>query len=156
MIKMEKQIETLKSITEKLFGLMSADAKISVDYDEETETFEVNVDAADITGLLIGKRGETLLSIQNMLSVLFKQQAGEWKKIVVNVGDYREKEEEYLKNLADTTAQRAIETSTPQNLYNLKSWQRRVIHLFLAENKDVTTTSEGEGEDRYLIVSPKK
>jgi spoIIIJ-associated protein len=88
--------------------------------------------------------------------MLFKQETGEWEKVVVNVGDYRQKEEEYLEGLATTTSQRAVETGTPQNLYNLKAWQRRVIHMALAENKDVVTTSEGEGEDRFLIISPKK
>jgi len=153
---MEKNIDIVKDIAEKLFKLMTVDVKVSVDYNKDDEVFVVGVDAGDATGLLIGKRGETLLSIQNILSVLYKQQVGEWGKIVVNVGDYREKEEEYLKNLAENTAQRAIETGTPQNLYSLKAWQRRVIHLFLAENKNVATTSEGEGEDRFLIVSPKK
>ncbi len=153
---MKKKIDTLKEIAEKLFGLMSTNVKISVDYNETDKVFVVDIDAGDTTGLLIGKRGETLLSIQNILSVLFKQKNGDWEKIVVNVGDYREKEEEYLKNLAISAAQRAVETGTPQNLYNLKAWQRRVIHLSLADNKEVTTTSEGEGEERYLIIGPKK
>ena len=153
---MKRKIDILREIVEKLFGLMSVDAKISVDYNEADGVFVVDIDAGDATGLLIGKRGETLLSIQNILSVLFKQKNGEWEKVIVNVGDYREKEEEYLKNLATNAAQRAVETGTPQNLYNLKAWQRRVIHLSLADNKEVTTTSEGEGEERYLIIGPKK
>lgn len=153
---MKKNIKTLQELSEKLFSLMSTNVKVTVDFEEKDEVFVINVDAGDATGLLIGKRGETLLSIQNIISVLYKNEVGEWAKIVVNIGDYREKEEEYLKNLADSTAQRALETGNPQNLYNLKSWQRRVIHMFLAENKEVETTSEGEGEDRYLIISPKK
>lgn len=153
---MKEQTNTLKEITEKLFDLMMVKVKVDVDFDKKDEAFVVNVDAGDTTGLLIGKRGETLLSIQNILAVLFKQEQGEWKKIVVNVGDYRQKEEEYLKNLATSTAERAIETNSPQNLYNLKPWQRRVIHMFLSENKEVTTTSEGEEEERYLIITPKK
>lgn len=153
---MEINTDTLKNTAEKLLSLMSVSAKIEVTYDKKDEVFVVDIDAGETTGLLIGKRGETLLSIQNILGVLYKQETGEWVKIVVNVGDYRQKEEEYLKSLAENTAQRAVETGNPQNLYNLKAWQRRVIHMFLTDNKDVATTSEGEGEDRYLIVSPKK
>lgn len=153
---MEINTDTLKNTAEKLLSLMSVSAKIEVTYDKKDEVFVVDIDAGETTGLLIGKRGETLLSIQNILGVLYKQETGEWAKIVVNVGDYRQKEEEYLKSLAENTAQRAVETGNPQNLYNLKAWQRRVIHMFLSDNKDVATTSEGEGEDRYLIVSPKK
>ena len=141
---------------EKLLSLMGVSAKTNVSFDETGKTFVVDIEAGDSTGLLIGKRGETLLSIQTILSVLYKQETGEWGKIVVNVGDYRQKEEEYLNNLATSAAQRAIETGTPQNLYNLKPWQRRVIHLSLSEDKSVETISEGEGEDRHLVISPKK
>ena len=153
---MKEQIDALKEISEKLFDLMLVKVKVEVDFNKKDDAFIIDVDAGDTTGLLIGKRGETLLSIQNILAILFKQKFGEWKKVVVNVGDYRQKEEEYLKNLATSTVERAIETNSPQSLYNLKPWQRRVIHLFLTENKKVTTTSEGEGEERYLIITPKK
>jgi len=57
-----------------------------------------------------------------------------------------------LKNLAEQTAQRAIETSEPQNLYNLNPSQRRVIHMYLSENDDIVTESEGEGYERYLVI----
>lgn len=153
---MKEKTEILKEVVNELFSLMATDVKSSVNFNESDAIFTVEIDAGDATGLLIGKRGETLLSIQNILSVLFKQKTGEWSKIVVNVGDYRQKEEEYLKDLANTTAQRAIETGTAQNLYNLKAWQRRVVHMVLADNKDVETVSEGEGEERFLIISPKK
>ena len=153
---MKKKIELLKEVCDQLFSLMSTSVKTTVDYNETDGVFVVEVEAGDATGLLIGKRGETLLSIQNIISILMKVKTNEWEKIVVNVGDYRQKEEEYLNNLAVNTAQRAVETKTPQNLYNLKAWQRRVVHMSLAEDKNVETTSEGEGEDRYLIISPKK
>lgn len=153
---MKEYTKSLKEITEELLSLMSVEGKVAVNFDKKDEVFVVDIDAGSATGLLIGKRGETLLSIQNVLSVLLKGKTGDWKKIVVNVGDYREKEEEYLKNLAVSTAQRVVETGTSQNLYNLKAWQRRVIHIALAEDDKVVTTSEGEGEDRYLIISPKK
>jgi spoIIIJ-associated protein len=153
---MKKEVEALKKIVGELLSLMSTQAKADVSYDKETESFIVNLDAGEETGLLIGKKGETLLSLQTVLGLIFKQTVGEWKRIVLNVGDYREKEEDYLKNLATSTAERARETGEPQNLYNLKPWQRRIVHMALAENGDITTESEGEGEDRFLIVKPKK
>lgn len=153
---MDENTKILKEIAEKMFDLMSVGASVSVDFNKEDKVYIVNVKADDATGLLIGKRGETLLSIQNILSVLFKQKIGEWQNVVVNIGDYREKEEEYLKGIAEGAVQRALETGNPQNLYNLKAWQRRIIHLYLADNKEVETVSEGEGEDRYLVISSKK
>lgn len=149
---MKEKIKTLEELTNELLSLMTVSATTSVEYDKEGEVYTVNIDAGDATGLLIGKKGETLSSIQTVLGVLFKQKTGEWNKIVVNVGDYREKEEDYLKNLAASTALRAKETGNPQSLYNLKAWQRRIVHLALSEDKDIVTESEGEGENRYLIV----
>lgn len=153
---MKKNVEELKKLSDELFSLMSIpSAKIEVDYDKENEAYVVNVEAPEETGLLIGKKGETLTSLQVVLGVLFKQKVGEWNRVIVNVGDYREKEEGYLRNLASATADRARETGQPQNLYNLKPWQRRIVHMALSEDKDLTTESVGEGEERYLVVKVK-
>lgn len=151
----KKNVATLTSLVEDLLDLMQVKVGAEVSYDKENEAYVVNLEAGDETGLLIGRKGETLLSIQSILGFLLKQKTGEWARVVVNIGDYREKEQSYLESLAASAAQRAVETGEPQSLYNLKAWQRRVIHLFLAENKDVSTESMGEGEDRYLVIKAK-
>lgn len=153
--KMKKQVDILKKLSEELLSLMGTKAQVDVSYDKEGDVFVVDIDADEETGLLIGKKGETLGSIQTILGVLLKQKLGEWKRVVVNVGDYRQKEEEYLKGLAASTAQRAKETGEPQSLYNLKPWQRRVVHLSLSEDPEISTESEGEGEERHLVIKPK-
>jgi spoIIIJ-associated protein len=153
---MKKETKVLQRLTEELLSLMSTEASVEVSFDEKNNVFNVNIGAGDETGLLIGKKGETLTSIQTILGFLLKKETGEWGRVVVNVGDYRQKEEDYLKNLALTTAERVKETGEPQNLYNLKPWQRRVIHLTLSNDSGVTTESQGEGEERYLVIKPKK
>lgn len=153
---MKKKVETLKKVAEDLMGLMLVDGKIDVSFDKENDAYVVDVEGGDKTGLLIGKKGDTLSSIQLVLGILFKQKVGEWNRVVLNVGDYRQKEEDYLKNLSLSAANRAKETGEPQNLYNLKPWQRRIIHLALSEDKDIETESLGEGEERYLVVKSKK
>ncbi|KKT32830.1 MAG: Single-stranded nucleic acid binding R3H domain protein [Candidatus Woesebacteria bacterium GW2011_GWB1_44_11] len=153
---MQNKVKILQELVDELLSLMATKAKAEASYDKDNEAFVVNIDAGDETGLLIGKKGETLLGIQTILGFLLKQKTGEWNRLLVNVGDYREKEEGYLKDLAASTAQRAKETGEPQNLYNLKAWQRRVIHLALSEDKSVTTESEGEGEERHLVIKSKK
>ena len=151
-----ENIETLTGISQELFSLMSIpSAKIDVDYDKDQEAYTVNVEAPEETGLLIGKKGETLSSLQTVLGVLLKAKVGEWNRVIVNIGDYREKEEEYLRNLAKSTADRAKETGQPQNLYNLKPWQRRIIHMTLSTDTSLETESVGEGEERYLVVKSK-
>lgn len=153
---MKKEEKTLKSIIEELLEKMTVKGDVEVEYDKEGEVFNVSIDAEDSTGLLIGKKGETLSSLQLVISMLFKAKVGEWHRVILNVGDYREKEEDYLKNLALNAAERAVETGEPQNLYNLKPWQRRVIHMALSDNDKVETVSEGEELERYLVIKTKK
>lgn len=155
-MKSKKNVETLQKLADELLSLMSVKAKAETSYDKENEAYVVNIDAGDETGLLIGKKGETLGSIQMLLGIMLKQKLGEWNRVVVNVGDYREKEEGYLKSLAEGAAQRAKETGEPQSLYNLKPWQRRIIHMHLSEDSAIATESLGEGEERYLVVKSKK
>src|SRR3970040_1288698 len=101
---MKKATEFLQKATDELLSLMSVKGKAEISYDKTEDVFTVNIEAGDTTGLLIGKKGETLSSLQTFLGIALKQHLGEWKRVVVNVGDYREKEEDYLKNLADSTA----------------------------------------------------
>ena len=144
----------LEDVARELFSLMGTKANLEVSWDGENEAFVVNVEGNDETGLLIGRKGETLSSIQTVLGIMLKQKTGEWARVLVNVGNYREKEEDYLRNLATATSQRAKETGEPQSLYNLKPGQRRIIHMFLSEDKEIKTESAGEGIDRYLVVTP--
>ena len=77
---MQKNVEVLQKVTDELLGLMATKAKAEVSYDKENEAFTVNIDAGDETGLLIGKKGETLLGIQTILGFLLKQKTGEWNR----------------------------------------------------------------------------
>ncbi len=152
---MKNKIKILQEASDELLELMAVKAKASVSYDDENEAFVVDIDAEDEAGLLIGKKGETLTSLQVVLGILLKQKTDEWSRVVVNVGDYREKEEDYLRNLATATAERAKETGEPQSLYNLKPAQRRIVHMALSEDPEIVTESQGEGEERYLVVKVK-
>jgi len=146
---------TTKKLAEELLNLMGSKAKIEVNEDKENDAVEVKIITENERGLLIGNRGETLTSIQTMIGMMLKQKVGEWKRVVVDIGNWREKQEEYLKNLAIQTADRVKQTGEPESLYNLNPSQRRIIHLVLAEIKGIETESMGEDEERYLIVKPK-
>ena len=150
----DKILKEVEVLTKKLFELLGLDAKIDFSIDEENNAVLINIDAPNETGLLIGKRGETLHSIQSVLALMTRSKVGGWVRVIVDVGDWREKNEDYLKNLAEQTAQRAKETSEPQNLYNLNSSQRRIIHMYLTDDKEIETESIGEGQERYLVVKP--
>ena len=145
----------LVDLANELLSLLGTKAKATAVWEEENETFMVSIDTDDESGLLIGRHGETLEAIQTALGMIFRQRSGEWARIVVNVGDWRERQEEYLKNIARQTAAKAEESGEPQALYNLTPAQRRVIHLELSGNPKVETESIGEDKERYLIVKPK-
>ncbi len=155
-IKIDKEVlKQVEDLSKELFELIGLKPDIEISHDKENEAVLVELKSDDSTGLIIGRRGETILSIQSVLGMMVRQKVGGWVRIVVNIGDWREKQEEQLKELAKTAAERARETGEPQRLYNLSASQRRVIHLTLSEDKDVKTESEGEGRDRHLVISLK-
>jgi len=154
--KKKDKVKQIEKIADKILSMMGTKAKASVSEDSENEAFVVEIDTEAETGLLIGHRGETLNSLQSAIGMIYKQESGDWARIVVNVGDWRQKQEEYLKELALQTAERAKETGEPQILYNLSPAQRRIIHLTLSEDKDIATESQGEDRERYLVVKTAK
>lgn len=150
---MDKQNE-LKNIAEDLLSQTGVSASVEVIGLEEN-TYEVNISTEGETGLLIGYRGENINALQTILALIFRNKMGEWARITVNIGDYRQKQEEKLKTLADQAIAHALETKQPQPIYNLTPAQRRVIHLYISQRNDVESASEGEGENRYLVVKSK-
>lgn len=152
----DKVVKTAQELTNKLFSLMGTKAKAKVSHDKENNAVSINIKTEDETGLLIGNRGETVNAIQVALGMMLRNELGGWVRVLVNIGDWREKQEQQLKDLAMQAAERARETGEPQTLYNLSPAQRRIVHMVLSEEKDLETESFGEEEERYLVVKPKK
>jgi len=148
-----KIVKTIEEKATKLIEFLGCDVEITVK--EEKDSFFIEIDAKEETGLLIGRHGETINSIQSIIALSLREEL-ENKRVFVNVGDWREKQEEKLKEMAEQISQRVLETGEAQPVYNLTPSQRRIIHMFLSESKDVETESTGEGEERYLLVKPKK
>lgn len=146
--------KTIQELTEKLLSLTGVSASVEV-VDMGENTYEVNLDTDDETGLLIGFRGENINAIQTVLGIMLKGITGEWYRLIVNVGDYRQKQEEKLKELANQSADRAVLSKEPQPVYNLNASQRRIVHMHLAERDDITTESEGIEPERYLVIKSK-
>ena len=154
--KIDKLEEPVENIVNEILNLIGTKARAKASFDKENDAVLVDIDAPEETGLLIGRKGENLNSLQTVLGMINQQKTGEWRRIVVNVGDWREKQEDYLKNLALQVAERAKETKEDQPLYNLTPSQRRIIHLELSKDEEIETESFGEGEERYLVVRLKK
>ncbi len=141
--------ENVREIIEKLG--VSATAEVS----RIDKTFFVDISSED-SSLLIGKYGSNLESLQFILAVRLKTLTGEEDfEIFVDIDGWRKQKEEKLKTMAATIAEEVAQTGKAQPLYNLKAFERKVIHTALNDHPKVTTVSEGEGLDRYLVIKPK-
>ncbi len=148
--------EQIKKFAEELLEKtgVEGDVDVSVEEQEGEKVYKVQIESLREAGLLIGAHGSTLHAIQSFLAMALKQNTGDWVRVVVDIGDWRQKAETHLTSLAKATAERAKATGEPQPLYNLTPSQRRVVHLALSEEQGVVTESEGEGAARYLVVKP--
>jgi len=147
----EANKKTEKTI-KKFFDSLGIDTSFSVLEDEET--IGVTLETED-TGIIIGYHGETLEALQLVLSLLIAKERGEFKRVSLEVGDYKKNRSEWLERLAVDAKERALSENKEVYLSELKSWERRVIHLLLQDDKEVVSESTGEGKDRVLVIKPK-
>lgn len=154
--KIEKdKVKITKEIAEELLSLLGIKAKIELEEDKESQAVKIQIETGE-PGILIGYHGETLSALQMLLGIIVSKKVGEWTRIIVNIGDYRQRREEVLERMALSAAQKAKFSGEPVILPPLSAQDRRVIHLTLSGHSDVTSESEGEGESRRLVVKPKK
>lgn len=123
---------------------------------EETITLHVEGADEEAMGLLIGRRGETLRSLQFLLNLLVSRRVQKWPQIVVDVGNYRQRRQESLEGLARRMAERVRQTGRPIMLEPMAAYERRIVHLALREDKTIYTESSGEGENRKIVIYPGK
>ncbi len=122
--------------------------------DDNVVNIDLQLDDAD-TGVLIGYHGKSIAALQLILGMLLYKQTKTWTRVIVNIGDYRQKRQQALEKMAQNTVQKVKFSGEPIALFNLNSFERRIIHAYLSENKEVVTESEGEGSNRHLIIKPK-
>ncbi len=127
----------------------------------EIETFQkedhilLNINGDDV-GRLIGRRGQTLNSLQYLLNLAVNKDNEDKEKIIIDVGGYRRRKEENLKKLAYRTANRVSQRGKKEALYPMTPYERRIIHLALQNNNEVSTHSEGKEPYRRVVISPKE
>lgn len=142
----------LKEPVEKFLDLLGIKAEVSVE--ESEDQISVSLETED-TGMIIGYHGETLESLQLILALLLAKETGEFKRVSLEVGDYKKNRTEYLERMAMEFKERALSSQKEVYISDLKSWERRIIHLILHDDKEVVSESSGEGRDRVLVIKPK-
>ncbi len=145
-------IEEARNFISNILKYMGLTAEISIT--EKDDTINVNL-YGDKMGLIIGYRGETLDSIQYLLSlVVNKVHDIPHKKVILDTENYRSKREETLKGVAIKSANRVIKTRKILKLEPMNPYERRIIHFALQDNKLVNTYSEGEEPFRRIVIEP--
>ncbi len=115
-----------------------------------------SVDCGDASGLLVGREGQTLASVQYLAARIIAKRIGGSLRLQIDAGNYRERQDDRLKELALSLAERAKATRRPQSTRPLSAYQRRIVHLALEEDDAVQTHSKGEGTQRRVIIQPKR
>jgi spoIIIJ-associated protein len=151
----KKEIKIIEEIAKKLLKLLDVDGDFEIlESKDAKDTIEIVLNTKD-TGVVIGYHGDTLEGLQLVLSLCVARKLGRFVRISIDVGDYKKNRTEFLKTLAQETKERALAEGQGIAIPELKSWERRVVHLLLEGDNDVVSESQGEGRDRVLVVSPK-
>jgi spoIIIJ-associated protein len=156
----EDEAEVAAQALDPMLAIMGIEADVSI-RDAETPGDGLGLVKAvldiegDDLGLLIGRRGETLASLQYLLNLMMMRRFGERMMFTVDVEGYRRRRERHLNSLAKRSADEVRRTRRPVTLDPMPPNERRIIHLALAEDRYVSTGSVGEGDDRKVCISPK-
>lgn len=144
-----------KKFLNDVFAAMNMTVVVEIKYDEENKEMDVDLSGDDM-GVLIGKRGQTLDSIQYLVSLVVNKESDDYIRVKVDTENYRERRKETLENLAKNVAYKVKRTRRPVSLEPMNPYERRIIHSALQNDKYVTTHSEGEEPFRKVVVTLKK
>jgi spoIIIJ-associated protein len=140
-------------LARQMLALLEMEAELRIEA-EDAESVQIDIDAGDDTGLIIGRRGETIAALQHLVALLANKGREHKKRVLLNAGGYLERREQALRELAERSANKVRTSGRPVTLEALSSRERRIIHVALADRKDVVTASVGVDPNRRVIISP--
>ena len=153
-----EQEEAPQELLDKVRELVSTTLD-AMDFDAQVEVYDaggfIAVDvASEDTALFIGQKGETIDALQYLVNVAAFKERDFFKRIVLDAEGYRQRRVEAIQGMAHRTARKALRERRTVEMPPMNSSERRVVHLYLSENPNVTTESEGTGDGRRVMVSP--
>lgn len=144
--------DTAKDFLKDVFEAMNMVVVIDAKYDEENKNLNVDL-SGDEMGVLIGKRGQTLDSLQYLLSLVVNKESEEYIRVKVDTEDYRKRRKDTLENLAKNISYKVKRTKRAVSLEPMNPYERRIIHSALQSDPAVSTHSEGEEPYRRVVVT---
>lgn len=139
----------------QVFEAMNMTVNIAAEYNEEEKEININLTGDDM-GILIGKRGQTLDSLQYLVSLVVNKKSDDYIRIKLDTENYRERRKETLETLAKNIAYKVKRTKRSVSLEPMNPYERRIIHAALQNDKYVVTRSDGEEPFRHVIISLKR
>lgn len=153
-------IATLKMITEfikEYLTNLTKDMGLDVSFESKIREKQITIKMySDNNSILIGKNGQTLQALTTVLKQVVYNEVKQYPYLILDVENYKEKQVKYLERLAKNIAREVAQTKNEVALENMNSYERRVIHNILTDNKKVYTISEGEEPNRHVVVKPKE
>lgn len=147
--------DNAKAFLNDVFEAMKLNVVISVKYDEAQRAMDIDL-SGDEMGVLIGKRGQTLDSLQYLVSLVINKDAEDYIRVKVDTENYRQRRKDTLENLAKNISYKVKRTKRAVSLEPMNPYERRIIHSALQNDKYVSTHSEGEEPFRRVVVTLKK
>ena len=138
-----------------VFAAMKLEVEILIKVNDSDRVIEIELKGDDM-GILIGKRGQTLDSLQQLTNLAVNKKSDVYYRVKMDTEDYRKRRKETLENLAKNIAYKVKRTKHPVSLEPMNPFERRVIHSALQNDRYVTTHSEGEEPYRHVVVTLKK
>ncbi len=148
-------IDKAKVFLNDVFAAMNMTVVIDAKFDDIEKELSIDLSGDDM-GVLIGKRGQTLDSLQYLVSLVVNKSSDEYIRVKVDTEDYRNRRKETLENLARNMSFKVKRTRRPLSLEPMNPYERRIIHSALQNDSYVTTHSEGEEPYRHVVVTLKK
>ena len=152
-IEKREVVKEIKNYLLKLLKDLGFTANIEVKMKDQVPTYTIY---SDNDGLLIGKNGKNLHALSIVVGQYIKKEIGESYKFLIDINDYKEKHERALIRLAKNVAKEVAQTKIEAKMDSMNSYERRIIHNALTNNKKVYTESEGEEPNRYVVIKPKE
>ena len=155
-VKVKSSVEDeVREFLTSVFNAMKMQVEIEINKNEDERFLDVELKGDDM-GVLIGKRGQTLDSLQYLTSLAINKHSDVYYKVKIDTEDYRKRRRDTLENLARNIAYKVKRTKRPVSLEPMNPFERRIIHSALQNDRYVTTHSEGEEPYRHVVVTLKK
>ena len=151
----DTSIDFAKQYLEDLLSFFGLNTDVTARCDDEDEVIELSVPSTHLNGFLIGQRGETLRSLQYLLSMGLKNKDAMLTRVNIDVASYKQHRAERVAEQVKDWCKQVMESGEPMSLKPMSPVDRRTAHRVVAEFPLLASHSEGEGRDRYLVIEKK-